>query len=91
MRIRYQRPDLNRQEADAIKGESVQEEIKRDQTDAKVKAEAAAADVAAEGLYPPTRLAQAYVIWQKYGTIFSPAEALEKGTVFPELYSPYPY
>lgn len=44
-----------------------------------------------EGLYPPARLAQAYVIWQKYGRTFTPAEALEKGTLFPDLYSPYPY
>lgn len=43
------------------------------------------------GPYPPPRLAQAYVIWQKYGPLFSPPEALEKGTVFPELCSPYPY
>ncbi len=49
------------------------------------------ADIKALGLYPPPRLAQAYVLWQKYGKTFSPAEALEKGTLFPELYSPYPY
>lgn len=55
-----------------------------------VKSEAAQ-DIQATGLYPPVRLAQAYVIWQKYGQIFSPAEALEKGTLFPDLYSPYPY
>lgn len=55
-----------------------------------VKSEAAQ-DIQAAGVYPPVRLAQAYVIWQKYGQIFSPAEALEKGTLFPELYSPYPY
>lgn len=45
----------------------------------------------AAGPYPPPRLAQAYVIWQSYGAVFSPAEALGKGTIFPELYSPYPY
>ena len=50
-----------------------------------------AEDPQAEGLYPPARLAQAYVIWQKYGRTFTPAEALGKGTLFPELYSPYPY
>jgi hypothetical protein len=55
-----------------------------------VKAEAAQG-VQATGFYPPVRLAQAYVIWQKYGPTFSPAEALEKGTLFPDLYSPYPY
>lgn len=42
-------------------------------------------------IYPEPRLARAYVIWQTYGTVFSPAEALEKGTLFPEIYSPYPY
>ncbi|RKO68126.1 spore coat associated protein CotJA [Desulfofundulus salinus] len=41
--------------------------------------------------YPPLRLAQAYVPPQRYGRTYSPAEALEKGTFFPELYSPYPY
>lgn len=41
--------------------------------------------------YPPVELAQAYVPWQRYGKIYSPGEALEKGTLFPELYSPYPY
>lgn len=35
------------------------------------------------------RLAAAYVPYQKLCTIFSPIEALSKGTVFPELYSPY--
>ncbi|MBE3589186.1 MAG: spore coat associated protein CotJA [Thermoanaerobacteraceae bacterium] len=41
--------------------------------------------------YPPVRLAQAYVPLQRYGKTYSPAEALEKGTIFPELYRPYPY
>ncbi|WP_291632541.1 spore coat associated protein CotJA [Clostridium sp.] len=35
------------------------------------------------------RLAAAYVPYQKLCTLFSPLEALKKGTVFPELYSPY--
>ena len=51
----------------------------------------AAQDVQATALFPSVRLAQAFVIWQKYGRTFSPAEALEKGTLFPDLYSPYPY
>lgn len=34
------------------------------------------------------RLAEAYVVWQKYERAFSPREALEKGTLFPELYKP---
>ncbi len=48
-------------------------------------------EIQTAGAYPPHRLALAYVIWQKYAPIFNPAEALKKGTVFPELYSPYPY
>ena len=35
------------------------------------------------------RLAAAYVPYQKLCTLFSPIEALKKGTAFPELYSPY--
>ena len=35
------------------------------------------------------RLAMAYVPWQKLCTLFSPIEALQRGTAFPELYSPY--
>jgi len=35
------------------------------------------------------RLATAYVPFQKLCTIFSPIEALKRGTAFPELYSPY--
>ncbi len=57
-----------------------------------LKTEAAGQDFQATGLhYPPPRLAMSYVIWQKYGPVFNPAEALEKGTVFPELYQPYQY
>lgn len=40
---------------------------------------------------PPGRLAEAYVPWHKYGRTFSPEEALEKGTIFPNLYRPYKY
>lgn len=35
------------------------------------------------------RLAAAYVPYQFMCEIFSPIEALAKGTAFPELYSPY--
>ena len=35
------------------------------------------------------RLAMAYVPFQKMCTLLNPLEALSKGTVFPELYSPY--
>lgn len=34
-------------------------------------------------------LARAYVPPQVYSGIMSPAEGLQKGTVFPELYQPY--
>lgn len=35
------------------------------------------------------RLAAAYVPYQKLCTLFSPLEALKRGTAFPELFSPY--
>ncbi len=35
------------------------------------------------------RLATAYVPMQRYGRTWSPAEGLSRGTIFPELYSPY--
>lgn len=35
------------------------------------------------------RLAQAYVPFQIYAQQWPPMVALERGTVFPELYSPY--
>jgi len=35
------------------------------------------------------RLAAAYVPYQKLCTLFTPLEALKRGTAFPELYSPY--
>ncbi|MFZ5632852.1 MAG: spore coat associated protein CotJA [Bacillota bacterium] len=40
---------------------------------------------------PGMELATAYIPYQRYGPTYSPAEALEKGTLFPELYRPYPY
>lgn len=53
----------------------------------------ATADKTAAGLQAktayPLQLAVAYVPWQNYGAIFSPEEALEKGTLFPDLYRPY--
>lgn len=36
-------------------------------------------------------LARAFFKPQKYTERFSPMEALEKGTIFPELYCPYEY
>ena len=35
------------------------------------------------------RLAAAYVPYQSLCTLFSPIDALKRGTAFPELYSPY--
>ncbi len=35
------------------------------------------------------KLARAFFREQKYQRRFSPMEALEKGTIFPELYCPY--
>lgn len=35
------------------------------------------------------RLAHSYVPWQFYRQAFSPQEALDKGTLFPELYGVY--
>lgn len=54
-------------------------------------AQAAVPEAQLTAYYPPVGLAQAYVLWQRYGKVYSPSEALEKGTLFPELYSPYPY
>lgn len=42
------------------------------------------------GMMPPLQLAHAYVPFQHMGRVFSPAEALAHGTIFPELVSPYP-
>lgn len=35
------------------------------------------------------RLARAYVPFQRYTRRFDPDEGLAKGTIFPDLYSPY--
>ena len=45
--------------------------------------------VAQETSIRDVRLAAAYVPFQNFCTMFSPLEALKKGTAFPELYSPY--
>lgn len=37
----------------------------------------------------PEELAHAYVPVQEYGKRYSPEAALQKGTIFPELYQPY--
>lgn len=36
-------------------------------------------------------LARAHIVIQKFTDSFSPQEALDKGTLFPELYCPYKY
>ena len=38
---------------------------------------------------PMNDLARAYVPFQIIGQIYSPREALKKGTLYPELYKPY--
>jgi hypothetical protein len=35
------------------------------------------------------KLARAYVPFQKLCSLYSPIDALKRGTAFPELYSPY--
>ena len=39
---------------------------------------------------PDFKLARAYVPFQVFGKIYEPMKALLKGTIFPELYDPYP-
>lgn len=39
--------------------------------------------------YDKGMLAHAYIPWQYYGVVYSNKEALDKGTLFPELYMPY--
>ncbi|MGI6154170.1 MAG: spore coat associated protein CotJA [Christensenellaceae bacterium] len=38
---------------------------------------------------PKKELAQAYIPYQYYTERFAPMTALDKGTIFPELYKPY--
>lgn len=40
---------------------------------------------------PPLELATAYIPPQTLDRTYSPAEGLTRGTLFPELYRPYPY
>lgn len=35
------------------------------------------------------QLAKAYVVFQKLNQVYSQREALQRGTLFPELYMPY--
>lgn len=41
--------------------------------------------------YPGMELARAYFVIQRFGPLYDPAKALETGTLFPELYRPYPH
>ncbi len=41
--------------------------------------------------YPEMELARAYVPIQRLNQLYTPVQALETGTLFPELYRPYPY
>ncbi len=41
--------------------------------------------------YKYTPLAKSYIIFQTLGRMYPIDEALEKGTLFPELYVPYDY
>lgn len=41
--------------------------------------------------YPEMELARAYVPIQRMNQLYTPVQALETGTLFPELYRPYPY
>lgn len=43
------------------------------------------------GPYYGMELARAYIPIQKLGDVYPPGKALETGTLFPELYRPYPY
>jgi hypothetical protein len=40
-------------------------------------------------IYPWLDYSKAFVLWQRLCRLYSPEEALMKGTVFPELYKPY--
>jgi hypothetical protein len=37
------------------------------------------------------KLAMAYILLQPYGRLYQPKEGWRRGTLFPDLYSPYPY
>lgn len=41
--------------------------------------------------YPGMELAKIYFPIQRWGPVFDYAQALQAGTIFPELYRPYPY
>lgn len=49
----------------------------------------AASHIGPPEMGPFLELARAYVLPQVYSTVWSPAEGLRKGTIFPELCRPY--
>ena len=51
----------------------------------------AAPDYQTAGFGPVYRLARAYVVWQKYGPVFSPAEALKREQLFRTFIVPTRY
>lgn len=41
--------------------------------------------------FPPnSKLARPFFVYQRYTTSFPPREALDKGTMFPDLFTPWP-
>lgn len=48
-------------------------------------------DVPGGPAFPDLELARAYIPVQRYGPTYTPAQALERGTLFPDLYRPYKY
>ncbi|MCR4442093.1 MAG: spore coat associated protein CotJA [Peptococcaceae bacterium] len=46
------------------------------------------APTAPPGPFAAAKIAHAYVPWQYYRVVYPPSEALDKGTLFPELYQP---
>ncbi|KYO64786.1 spore coat associated protein CotJA [Thermovenabulum gondwanense] len=43
-----------------------------------------------KGFYIDIKLAQVYILMQMYGETFEIRTALRNGTLFPELYRPFP-
>jgi len=64
--------------------------LKQIETDKKIQQSPAMINcIPQETVIENVRLAAAYVPYQFICTLFTPFEALRRGTAFPELYSPY--
>ena len=64
--------------------------MKQIETDKKIQQSPAMINcIPQETVIENVRLAAAYVPYQFICTLFTPFEALRRGTAFPELYSPY--